>query len=201
MGKNSGGGVVKERAESEEGAETPPAGRRVSTPTFKGARGVRTAHAMDDDGEVLEDARFVLETHLNTLEELNTRAYQVIRLNAVILTILAAGLYRTRPSSLLLFYTAIGVLGLIAVSIWCFGLLRGAPVGAGMNADSFEELVEDDIDVEDYFHHAVGTIYPAAIRDAKRSASEQAYRLNYVYAIEGGSIVWIVFSAVVTHPM
>ncbi|GGM69202.1 hypothetical protein J2752_001983 [Halarchaeum rubridurum] len=156
---------------------------------------------MNGDGDVLEDARFVLGNHLDTLEELNTRAYQVIRLNAVILTIIAAGLYRTRPSGLLLVYTAIGVLGLIGASVWCFGLLRGAPVGAGMNADSFEEFVEDGIDADDYFDHAVGTIYPAAIRDAKRSASQQAYRLNYVYAIEGGSIVWIVFSAVVTHPI
>ncbi|WP_435101208.1 hypothetical protein [Halarchaeum sp. P4] len=115
----------------------------------------------------------------------------------MILTILSAGLYNTNPPMLIVISTALGALGLIGVSIWCFSLMRGAAVGAGMNADSFEEVIQKDVSADDYFDHAIGTIYPKAIRDSKDSVARQADRLNYIYVIEGGAIVWILLSTTI----
>jgi len=49
-------------------------------------------------GEAFEDARTQLNNQLDSIEELNTRAYQILRINAVILTIISAALYNTSPS-------------------------------------------------------------------------------------------------------
>lgn len=138
--------------------------------------------------EATEDARRTLGQHLNTIDEQNRHAFNILRLNAVIVTALAAVIYRFSLSEIEFWLVVIGGFGVGVASLMCFRLLHSGPVSIGVPPLIYEDLNRFDVTSDQYYSHVTGVIYPSAIRDARGQSDNYSERLNWIIIITAISI-------------
>lgn len=133
--------------------------------------------------EATEDARRTLRGHIDTIDEQNRHAYNVLRLNAVLIAALAAVVYRFPLRSVEFYFIIIGGGAITVASFVCIGLLRSGGVSIGVPPPIYEDLERFEVSANQYYRHVTGVIYPEAIRDARAHSDRYSDRLNAVYAI------------------
>lgn len=138
--------------------------------------------------QATEDARFTLGEYLNTIEELNRRAFDVTHLNAILTTALAAVVYRFDLSAVELGFLLAGGFGIVFASLISFELLRTSSVSIGVPPSIYEDLKKLDITADQYHRQVTGVTYPKAIRDARTQSDRYSNLLNKIYWMMGGSI-------------
>jgi hypothetical protein len=146
-----------------------------------------TETAAWDEG--ITDARRTLQAHLDTIDELNRHASDTLRFNAVIVSIVVAGLYRTSPGVDVVAFVFGGTLLIGVGSYLCFRLLQTGPVSGGVPPAIYEDLSAQNVSSEDYYDHVGGVIYPRAIRDAREHSNHYSDVLEDVYKFSGAGLV------------
>lgn len=110
--------------------------------------------------EAITDARRTLQAHLDTIDELNRHASHTLRLNAVVISLVVAGLYQTSPPAFVILIVAVGGAFLIASSYFAFRVLHTEPVSGGIPPSIYEDLTQQDVSAAEYYDHIGGVIYP-----------------------------------------
>lgn len=146
--------------------------------------------------EAITDARRTLQAHLDTIDELNRHASQTLRLNAVVVSLVVAGLYRTSPPVTVILVVALGGGFVVLSSYYAFRALHTEPVSGGIPPSIYEDLKNQNVNAEDYYHHIGGTIYPQAIRDARSQSDRYSDELDRVYRFAAIGILVLVFGGV-----
>ncbi len=139
--------------------------------------------------EVLTDARRTLQAHLDTIDQLNGHASQTLRLNAIIVSLVIAGLYQTSPPSMIVGIVGIGVTCLGFSSLYAFRVLHTQPVYGGVPPSIYQDVDQQDVDADQYYSHIGGVIYPTAIRHARTQSNDYSDALNTVYTFTGIGII------------
>lgn len=166
--------------------------------------GEETSHVTEEKAweEGLTDARRTLQAHLDTIDELNAYASQTLRFNAIIVSLVIAGLYQTSPPSIIIGIVGVGMGFLGFSSYYAFRVLHTDPVYGGVPPSIYEDLTEQDVDADQYYSHIAGVIYPTAIRDARKQSNDYSDALDNVYTLTGIGIfilgiggVWMWFNS------
>ncbi len=147
----------------------------------------------------LEDARYNLRNRLETIEEQNEKANQIVRINLIIGTIVAAAIVNFQPSIADLIVGGAGLGGITYTTYSSFNILHSGTVGCGMPPEDLEYLGETDISSKQYYKRAVQDIYPKAINSAKNEEKKASKALNKIYTINVISIIALIIGGVVTY--
>jgi hypothetical protein len=146
--------------------------------------------------EALIDARKTLQNHLDTIDELNSHASHTLRFNAIIVSVVSAGLYQTSPPRPIVLIVGVGVVFLGISSFFAFKVLHTDPVYGGIPPSIYEDLDEQTVNANQYYEHIGGKIYPTAIRDARKQSNKYSDALNKVYISTGIGIMVLVVGGV-----
>lgn|GEM_PF-2207449 len=147
--------------------------------------------------EAITDARRTLQAHLDTIDELNRHASHTLRLNAVVISLVVAGLYQTSPPAFVILIVAVGGAFLIASSYFAFRVLHTEPVSGGIPPSIYEDLTQQDVSAAEYYDHIGGVIYPRAIRDAREQSNTYSEELDRVYTFAAMGILVLTSAGVI----
>lgn len=176
----------------------------VGATTERQRRLKRAAKRRDLDADALEraqeDAHLVLEQTLQLFSDLSDKAFRLVRLNALVLTILIAVASQVRVVNYVNVLSVASLLLFVTSTLFALVGYLITTVDRGIDAATFTKLTEYKLRRSEYLHWVLTLGYPKWIGDAveKADTKEQWIRRSLVALLAGiatllGGILFAVY--------